>query len=161
MRASLFCLAALCTSISAATAQTAPAAPDTASIRKQIEANQQAIGKAIHTGDFAALKTYWSPNMVVNSPDNNILTRDKVLEAMHHGGLNYTSLKTIPESFTVFGNTAVEMGHEDFVMAAGPSAGKPLQRRYTNIWQLTGSQWQQIARQATILDVPAPSVYGH
>jgi hypothetical protein len=39
----------------------------------------------------------------------------------------------------VFGNVAVEMGHENFVMTAGPSAGKPLHRRFINIWQQTGN----------------------
>ena len=58
------------------------------------------------------------------------------------------------------GDVAVEMGHEDFVMAAGPAAGKQLQRRFTDVWQRKGDLWVQIARQATILNADAASVYG-
>jgi ketosteroid isomerase-like protein len=128
--------------------------------RQQIEAANEAVGRAIHTRDYATLEKFWSPNMVVNAPDNTIRTRDSVIAAMHRGGLNYTSLKGTTEVFHLFGDIAVEMGHEDFVMAEGPSAGKPLRRRYTDVWQRTDSGWVQISRQATILDVDATAVYG-
>ena len=99
--------------------------------------------------------------MVVNSPANKISSREQVLASMKDGsGLNYSSLKGTTESFTVYGNIAIEMGHEDFVMAAGPAAGKPLQRRFTNVWQRSGDVWLQIARQATILNADAAWVYG-
>lgn len=132
----------------------------TGAIEKQIEANNQAVGRAIHTRDFSTLEKLWSPQMVVNNPANGIFTRADVFAAIRHGGLNYSSLKGTSESFKVFGDVAVEMGHEDFVMADGPAAGKPLQRRYTDVWQLTHGRWVQIARQATILSVDAASVYG-
>jgi ketosteroid isomerase-like protein len=141
------------------TAQNVPVSPDTNAIRKQIEANDQAIFRAIHSRDFAALEKFFSPQMVVNNPANEIFTRDDVFAAMKRGGLNYLSLKGTVESFKVFGDTAVEMGHEDFIMAVGPAAGKPLQRRYTEVWQRTGDRWVQIARQATILNVDAAWVY--
>ena len=40
-------------------------------------------------------------------------------------------------------------------------AGKPLTRRFTNVWQKTGDQWLQIARQATYVGVDGGAVYGH
>jgi ketosteroid isomerase-like protein len=140
-------------------AQSIPVASDTDSIRKQIAANNQAIRLAIHNHDFAALEKYLSPEMIVNNPANEIYTRADVLAAMKRGGLNYLSLKGTVESFKVFGDIAVEMGHEDFIMAEGPAARKPLQRRYTDVWQRTGDHWVEIARQATILNVDAAWVY--
>lgn len=141
-------------------AQRVPGPSETEAVHQQIQANQHAVEQAIRTHDFSALQVLWSPQMVVNSPDNTILTRDKVIAAMQRGGLNYSALKGTVESFTVFGDVAVEMGHEDFVMAAGPAAGKALQRRFTDVWQRSGDRWVQVARQATILDVDAASVYG-
>lgn len=142
-------------------AQSSAGLSDTGSVRKQIEANEQAIGRAIHARDFSTLQKLWAPQMVVNSPGNKVSTRDEVIASMKDGtGLNYSSLKGTTESFYVFGDIAVEMGHEDFVMATGPAAGKPLQRRFTNVWQRQGDQWVQIARQATILNVDAAWVYG-
>ena len=56
---------------------------------------------------------------------------------------------------------AIEMGHEEIVMANGPMAGKPLNRQHTNIRQKTGDEWMQIARQATYVGIDGDAVYGH
>ena len=87
--------------------------------------------------------------MVVNSPANQIVSRDQVIDSMLHGGLNYTSLKGTKEFFTVTNGVAIKMMHEDVVMADGPMAGKHLVRRSTNILQRSGDDWVLIARQAT------------
>jgi ketosteroid isomerase-like protein len=161
MRASLILVIAALIFAHPLVAQSSAGSSDTDSVRKQIEANNQADGRAIQARDFSTLEKFWSPQMVVNSPGNRVLTRDDVIASMKDGGgLNYSSLKGTTESFTVLGDIAVEMGHEDFVMAAGPAAGKPLQRRFTDVWQRQGDRWVQIARQATILNVDAAWVYG-
>jgi ketosteroid isomerase-like protein len=134
---------------------------ETAAIRAQIEANNHAVGHAIVTMDFAALEKLWAPVMQVNSPGNNILTRDQVFVAMREDKLKYSSSKAVPEAFFVSGDIAIEMGHDDIVMANGPMAGKPLTRRFTNVWQKTGDGWLQIARQATYVGIDGGAVYGH
>lgn len=160
MRAWLVVAAVMVMSALDVLAQGGPGSPETEAIRRQIEANEQAVGQAIHARDFAALEALWSPHMVVNAPDNTILRRDEVIAAMRRGGLSYASLRPSVERFEVFGDIAVEMGHEDFVMAGGPAAGKALQRRFTDVWQRSGGGWVQIARQATILGVDQGWVYG-
>ncbi|MBB5061182.1 uncharacterized protein (TIGR02246 family) [Granulicella aggregans] len=136
-------------------------APDDAAIHTQIEANGRAVGNAIATNDFAALEKLWSPAMVVNSPGNNILTRDQVFAAMREDKLKYSSAKAVPEAFYTVRDLAIEMGHDDIVMANGPMAGKPISRRFTNVWQKNGDQWLQIARQATYVGIDGGAVYGH
>jgi len=134
---------------------------DTASIRAQIDANNRAVGRAIGIRDFAALETLWAPEMVVNSPGNNILTRAQVFQSIRDDKLAYSSVKTASDDFFVSKDVAVEMGHEDIVMSNGPMAGKPLIRRYTNIWQKRRATWVQIARQATYVGIDGGAVYGH
>jgi len=80
---------------------------------------------------------------------------------MRHGGLNYTSLKRTMEFFTVTNGIAIEMMHEDVVMANGPMAGKHLVLRATNILQSSGDDWVMIARQATYVGIDGGAVYGH
>ena len=135
-------------------------ADPTAAVWKQIDANNAAVARAVHMRDFAAFETLWSPRMIVSAPENTIRTRDSIFAAIRNGGLNYSSFKNTMDAFSVFGDVAVEMGHDDFTMPDGPSAGKPLRRRYTDVWQRTGDHWVQIARQATILNVDADLVYG-
>jgi hypothetical protein len=141
-------------------AQAQTSASDSA-VQTQIEANNRAVGRAIGTMDFASLEKLWSPLMVVNSPGNNILTRDQVFAAMREDKLKYSSAKGAVELFSTANGIAIEMGHEDIVMSNGPMAGKPLRRRYTNIWQKTGDSWVQIARQATYVGIDGGAVYGH
>ncbi|RXH56173.1 nuclear transport factor 2 family protein [Granulicella sibirica] len=136
-------------------------ATETAATRGQIEANNRAVGHAIVTMDFAALEKLWAPVMEVNSPGNNILTREQVFTAMREDKLKYASAKAVPEAFFVSGDIAVEMGHDDIVMSNGPMAGKPLTRRFTNVWQKSSAGWVQIARQATYVGVDGGAVYGH
>ena len=135
--------------------------PETAAVQAQIEANGRAAGHAIATNDFAALEKLWSPSLVVNSPGNRVLTREGVFTAMREDKLKYESGKVYPEAFFVVNDLAVSMGHEEVVMANGPMAGKPLRRRYTDVWQKTGDAWLLIARQATYIGIDGGAVYGH
>jgi ketosteroid isomerase-like protein len=136
-------------------------APDIAAIQQQITANNHSVGRAIISMDFAALAKLWAPGMVVNSPGNNILTRDQVFQAMREDKLKYSSVHGVSEQFSVFNDIAIEMGHEDLVMANGPMAGKPLTRRYTNVWQRTPARWVQVARQATYIGIDGATAYDH
>ena len=126
-------------------------APEVAAIQARIDAEDPAVARAIAARDLAVLRRYWSPALLVNSPANQIVSRDQVIESMSHGGLNYTSLKGITEFFTVTNGAAIKMMHEDVVMADGPMAGKHLVRRSTNILERSGDDWVLVARQATYL----------
>lgn len=139
----------------------APATPETTTIHGQIEVNGRAVGRAIGIMDFAALEKLWSPALVVNSPGNNILSREQVFASMREGKLKYSSSKVFPDAFFVSGDVAVQMGHEDLVMANGPMAGQSLKRRYTDVWQKSGDGWVMIARQATYVGIDGGAVYGH
>jgi hypothetical protein len=113
----------------------------------------QALGKALATHDQAALEKLWSPQMIVNGPNNAVLTRAEIFEGMKNGQLDYeSSYKSTLEKVEFFGNVAVTMGEDTYVPAFGPDKGKSLHRRSTNVWQYTDGNWMMIARQATIYD---------
>ncbi len=129
--------------------------------RQQIEAAEAAVAKAIGTRDVAALQRLWSPRMLVNSPANNVLTRDQVLAAMGKDQLRYSKYEGSVETFTTFGpDLAVLMGHETIVRADGGYGGRTLYRRYTDVWQRTNGNWVQIVRQATYTNEPVIPVGG-
>ena len=134
---------------------------ETAGVRAQIEANNRLVGRAIAMKDFSALTRLWAPEMVVSSPGNVILTRDQVFGAMREEKLAYSSVHSTTDEFLVSGDVAVEMGHETIIMSNGPMAGKPLTRRFTDVWQRREGGWVQIARQATYVGIDGGAVYGH
>lgn len=133
---------------------------DIDALRKQVEANDVAIGRAMRTKDYATLEKFWSPEMVVTNPANRIIGRDEVIHLIQTDVIKYTHVSNVVDRVSVFDDIVIVMGHEDLVMAAGPSAGKPLHRLYTNVWRHRGDSWMQIARQATLLNVDAADVYG-
>ena len=120
--------------------------------RQQVEQAERAGGRAAFTKDFATIEKYWSPQLLVNSPGNKILTRDQVFTAIREDKLKYSGYINEVEAFHIYGDTAIIMGHEMLTPDTGPEAGTRLYRRYTDIMQRSNGTWMLIARQATYTD---------
>ena len=119
----------------------------------------QALGKALAMHDQAALEKLWSPLLIVNGPNNTVLTRAEIFEGMKNGQLDYEDgYKSTLEKVQFFGDVAVTMGEDTYTPNFGPDKGKLLHRRSTNVWQYADGNWMMIARQATIYD-PAVKHY--
>ncbi len=124
-----------------------------AQARKQLAIAGAAVGRAIHGHDLAALEKLWSPKLLVNSPDNRVLTRAEVFDAIKRGQLDYEgTYQSRLERIEFYGNVAVTMADETVVPRLGPDKGKTIRRRSTNLWQYKDGAWTMIARQATIYD---------
>lgn len=124
--------------------------------KKQLAIAGTAVGKAIDTHDIAALEKLWSPKLLVNSPNNHVLTRDDVFDAIKRGQLDYEGgYKSTLEKMEFYGNVAVTMDDETLVPDFGPDKGKTIRRRSTNVWQYADGAWTMIARQSTIYDPEA------
>jgi hypothetical protein len=127
-----------------------------AQAKKQLASAGEAVGKAIGQHDIAALEKLWSPKLLVNSPNNHVLTRDDVFDALKRGQLDYQNgYRTALEKIEFYGNVAVIMGEDTYVPDFGPEKGKTIHRRSTNVWQYDQGAWKMIARQATIYDPQA------
>lgn len=154
----LLALALPVATLSAQTAPTVPPAaplptdPHTLEVQKALRADMACFPLALRTRNFAELDKCWAPEMLVNSPANKVLTRAEVIAAMAAGKLDYRDTHTVVERFSTTGDTAVEMGHEDYVPLTGPEAGKTLYRRFTNFYVHRDGRWMSLARQATIYD---------
>ncbi len=132
-----------------------PTDPHTLEVQKAVRADMSCFPVALRTRNFAELDKCWSPEMLVNSPGNRVLTRAEVISAMAAGRLDYRDTHTVVERFSTVGEMAFEMGHEDYVPLTGPEAGKTLYRRFTNFYIHRDGRWMILARQATIYDPTA------
>lgn len=134
-------------------------AQDDLDAKRKLASAGQALGKALATHDQAALEKLWSPQMIVNGPNDTVLTRAEIFQALKDGQVDYESgYKSTLEKVQFFGNIAVTMGEDTYTPAFGPDKGKLLHRRSTNVWQYKDGDWMMIARQATIYD-PAVKHY--
>jgi ketosteroid isomerase-like protein len=123
---------------------------DEAVIRNFENAEREAILK----GDTAVLIKLFSPKVVVNNPENTIVTFEQLITRIRTGKIDYSSLERTIEKITMVENIAIVMGKEIVTpKGATTNAGKTVTRRFTNIWMKTEAGWKLTARQATIISV--------
>jgi hypothetical protein len=108
------------------------------------------LGKAIVTHDEAGVKAVWAEDLVVNAPNNAILRRDAVIAALRSDLLDYRDFHKIIEYVGAHSDATIVMGYDTMIPLGGPDQGKPILRRFTDIWMKDGDDWKLIARQATI-----------
>ena len=100
--------------------------------------------------DTALLFRLWSPDYVVNNAGNFVLNAAQLKTYIRQGGIDAGSFTRNIERITFIKDIAVVMGAET-VAAKNKSdnAGKPITRRFTNIWIKSDTSWQLSARQAS------------
>ena len=110
--------------------------------------------EALLKGDTAMLLKLLSPKVVVNNPENTIVTFEQIKERIRSGKIDYSSLERVIENISFVENIAIVMGKEIIMpQGATKNAGKTVTRRFTNIWMKTEGVWKLIARQATTISV--------
>jgi ketosteroid isomerase-like protein len=106
---------------------------------------------AVTGGDTTTLFRLWSPDYVVNNPNNMILTAAQIKKFMRSTGMDKSSFTRNIEKISFVKDVAIVMGSETVtVKDKNGNAGKPVYRRYTNVWIRNGNGWNLSARQATI-----------
>ncbi len=108
--------------------------------------------------DIPALEQLWSEQFTVNAPNNRVVVgRRSNLDTFVRGGIiNFSSFERAIEFTRVDGNFAVVMGLETVIPltdapSAGLVAGRPVKRRFTNIWRKEGDTWRLHWRHANVI----------
>jgi ketosteroid isomerase-like protein len=117
-----------------------------AEIRKLEEQERTAVA----SGDTATLFGLWSEDYVINNPNNMILTAAQIKKFVRGTGMDKTSFTRNIEKISFMKNIAVVMGSETVMPKdKNGTTGKPVYRRYTNIWINDDNSWKLTARQVT------------
>ncbi len=110
------------------------------------------------TRDVAALERLWSEEFTVNAPNNQVVVgRAAVLDTFVHSGvIDFSSFERHIEFIRVDGNFAIIMGLETLVPnsdapSAGLVAGRPVKRRFTNVWRNETGTWRLFVRHANVI----------
>jgi ketosteroid isomerase-like protein len=126
---------------------------DPAADERTIRALEEQQRIAILAEDIPTLERLWSEQLVVNNPQNGVTpTRNDVLDNVKRGLIRYSSFESRIEAIRFSGDIAIVMGLETVVRTGQLADGHgPVQRRFTNIWQRSGSTWHMIARHANVI----------
>ncbi len=89
-------------------------------VKRKLAVAGAAVGRAINEHDIATLEKLWSPKLLVNSPNNHVLTRADVFDAIRRGQLNYEGgYKSTLEKVEFYGNVAITMADESVIPISG------------------------------------------
>ena len=103
---------------------------------------------AVFHEDVAALERIWSPQLIVNNPQNSISAdRSVVIDLVRQGRIRYSRFDRRVEAIRFNDDIAIVMGSETVVRKLeNGDNGPPVERRYSHVWKRTGSGWRLIAR---------------
>lgn len=127
------------------------AAQDEASLR-QADAAQH---EAARTRDADALDTMMHPSFQVNSPEGEMWSRDRTLALWRNRGIGHDRFDRFVESVSLDGGVGVVAGRE--IVQPSPDSlagqrradgGRPVERRFTNVWLWKEGRWWFFARHA-------------
>lgn len=106
---------------------------------------------AMLAADLATLELLWSSDFIVNAPDDEVKSRDQVLQAVRASRIRYSAFQRTVERVVVRGEYAITMGGE-IVTPAGdrPDAGQSVTRRYSHVWHEKDGVWVLVARHANV-----------
>jgi ketosteroid isomerase-like protein len=103
----------------------------------------------LDNGDTTSLLKIWSKDYVVNNPNGEIVTPEKIV-ALMKSGRKFPKVERIIEKITFNQNIAIVMGKE-LQQPANLTANQEewVPRRFTNVWIRSENGWQLTARQSS------------
>jgi ketosteroid isomerase-like protein len=108
---------------------------------------------AVLREDVAALERLWSPQFIVNNPQNAISAdRAVVIDLVRQGRIRYSRFDRRVEAVRFNDDIAIVMGSETVVRKLeNGDNGPPVDRRYSHVWKRTAAGWRLIARHANVI----------
>jgi len=136
--------------LAAALSCLAPLAHADARSQQAIRDLEQMQARAAIGGDRATLERLFAKDFRIVNPSGAVSDRDGLFQVLFNGPSPYRSATFETQDVRDFGDTIVTVGLETVVMATGPQAGKPVQRRITHVWHRDG-EWRLQLRHATLV----------
>jgi len=116
--------------------------------QEQVKVREEEARAAFLAADLSALDALWSDNYAVNSPLQQVLEKQKLLELLRAGRIRHSEYSFEIEYLCRHGDVVVVMGRD---RVADPPDGVVSDRRFTNVWQLQDGTWRSIARHAHVV----------
>lgn len=127
---------------------TTAAVPETAAWEADIHRVEREACGSFLDGNVAVLEQLLADDFVVNSPLQQILDKQRLLELVGSGRIRHGSYQWDIEHISRHGNVVVVMGRDQ---VTNPPDEAIVHRRFTDIWQQDGSGWRMLARHAHVI----------
>jgi ketosteroid isomerase-like protein len=121
---------------------------DGAAWENEIRACEEEARAAFLAADLQTLDKLWADGYAVNSPLQQGLYKEQVLELLRSGRIRHRAYEIEIEHMSRHGDVVVVMGQD---RVEDPPDGAVSKRRFTNVWQLENGVWRSIARHAHVV----------
>jgi hypothetical protein len=122
---------------------------------QELRAADSRQADAARTRNADDLEVMMHPAFMVNSPEGEVWSKEKVIRMWRSRGIGHDSFERTVEQVKITNDIGVVMGHEVVAPSADSVAGQrrhdgahPVERRFTNIWLWQNNKWWFLARHA-------------
>ena len=124
-------------------------------VAAEVLAARGKLDEAFAAQDLAAVSELFAKDLIVNTPANRVVRRERVLGFFKAGRMNYESADVTIEALDARDDHVVIMGEEVVKPRdAAANPGKTVSRRFTDVWRRqSDGKWRLTIRQATITSV--------
>jgi hypothetical protein len=113
----------------------------------EIREREQAAADEFVAADVERLNEILADRFTVNSPLDQVLEKDVLLELVRSGRIRHGIYEIEIEEVRRHGDVVVVMGKDRVTNPPDPAI---VHRRYTNVWRLENGTWRTIARHAHV-----------
>lgn len=123
------------------------------SVFKTLDSLIQFQEKMILAKDTVAMKAFYPEDMVITNPFGQMIDKNTTIKRVKSGIISYSKFEKTIEHFAMESDkTAILIGKESVTPtndANRTDAGKPHERRFTEVWVLRNGNWQRLIRHAS------------
>jgi hypothetical protein len=110
---------------------------------------------AMMKGTVNAENQRLSTTFVVQMPDGSVVRGPDILKRFAAGTMRYDRIEQRIDYAGSHGpDVVVLMGEETVVAGSGPAAGKPVRRRFTDVFRRENGEWRHDLRHASVITTP-------
>jgi ketosteroid isomerase-like protein len=122
-------------------------------VYRQIDSLIQYQEQLVLKQDTLAMRAFYPDDMVITNPFGQMINKETTIARVKSGIIKYSKFEKIIEHFAMEGSkTAIVAGLEKVTPtpdASRADAGKPHERRFTEIWVYRDGRWQRLIRHAS------------
>jgi len=125
------------------------------SVLRQITELTDQIEDMVLRQDIPAMREFYPDDMVITNPFGQMINKETMMERVKSGVIKYSRFEKIIEHFSMEGDKVAFVAGKEKVTptpdANRPDAGKPHERRFTEVWVLREGRWRRLIRHASNL----------
>ena len=129
--------------------------PALAQDESSLRAADDAQLAAARAGDSEALAAMAAPGFIINSPMGDTGTRERVVGRFRSGAVAHDRFDRVVERIAIIRDVGIVMGRDVVIPSAASLErgwrrpdGKPVERRFTNVYLWEAGKWRWVARHA-------------